>query len=169
MIMGHLRELNAQGGAFAIASGNHAGTRTIQQQKSVDIVSAALFPPEIMGTGRGVGSVAAAQRLTGFSTATIKAAAGRNLTARQSSEPAQPFVQDRKRARKATAADEEFYYNLIHENCPLVELVNVSRLLLVSYPAPDVHKHARAHPRTHTRLHIHTRTGLKRNDGRKSK
>ena len=104
--------------------------RTDGNRHAISILAQALCSPDLIKNNL----VSATQRLTGFKRDQIVDACTSNET-RTRDEPS-ISTQQRKRRRRCTLRDEEFYYELIHESCPLVELVRHRRSVYTFFICP---------------------------------
>lgn len=111
LIMRNLRD--TVGGVFnKVKEGKqNSGTRPAHIQLAHDHVASAIFSDEI--TKHGL--TGAATRLTGFSRTAINTAIGK----RKSSDLRDSEFQPRRRAKRYSATDEEFLYEIIHEVQPI--------------------------------------------------
>ena len=102
---------------------------TDQNRHAISILAQAVCSPDIIENNL----VAATMRLTGLKRNTVIDACTSNAARTQGNMSNMPSIsqQNSKRRRRSTVRDEAFYYELIHESCPLVELVKHSRSLYI--------------------------------------
>ena len=140
LIMRNLRD--TVGGVFnKVKEGKqNSGTRPAHIQLAHDHVASAIFSDEI--TKHGL--TGAATRLTGFSRTAINTAIGK----RKSSDLRDSEFQPRRRAKRYSATDEEFLYEIIHEVQPISPFI-LFRLTCSMTMGLPVHRSAYVLTRLH--------------------